>query len=163
MYSMSSYCSFWCFSVGILLLRPIEIYFSTFWQKLQDSCTITYNAVDSTGWYGVAVQVEDYFRQSEVISSQSNNGPLSSIPLQFLVFVYESAGATCDERSQFVYPTLAEESCIAVPQGSVFESSIVARVSNGSERQVDTRRWQITILWVYYVLRIKNFRCKAAR
>lgn len=107
-----------------------------------------------TGWYGVAVQVEDYLRP-EANSSERSDEPLSSIPLQFLVSVYVSSSDTCEERSQFVYPTLPEDSCIAVPKGDVFESAIVTRLSNESERQVNTRKSQITKNRVYCVCKIE--------
>lgn len=56
----------------------------------QVSCILHYNATGRTGWYAVAVQIEDFAVSNDMV-------PLSSVPLQFLVKVYTSDGF-CKDR-----------------------------------------------------------------
>lgn len=86
----------------------------------QETCTITYNAVHQTGWYGVAVQIEDFARNM-------SGGPLSSIPLQFLVNVYVSSDS-CETKTEFVGSTLPDNACIGVPENGTLDSVIQIRV-----------------------------------
>lgn len=73
------------------------------------------------GWYGVAVQIEDY-------NQTTSNTPLSSIPLQFLVFVSTSYG-NCNSnyyRPQLVGETPPDGSCYPVVLESTWSARIVA-------------------------------------
>ena len=68
----------------------------------------------------MALQIEDF-------ASTNDFGPLSSVPLQFLVFVFALPGVSCGTLINFVGETPADGTCIAVPQQSVYSSRIVAR------------------------------------
>ncbi|KAK3612247.1 hypothetical protein CHS0354_039529 [Potamilus streckersoni] len=84
----------------------------------EDACLILFNATYD-GWYGVAVQIEDF--------SKANPGqPLSSIPLQFLVYVPPSQKG-CVARPEFLPPTRPKDSCIGVPTGTPLLEPIVAQ------------------------------------
>lgn len=48
----------------------------------QSHCTMSYLNVSRVGWYAVALQIEDFFDASDRV-------PLSSVPIQFLVNVYD--------------------------------------------------------------------------
>ena len=86
----------------------------------KNTCTITYNAVHQTGWYGVAVQIEDYSRTL-------GGGPLSNVPLQFLVYVYSSADS-CEIKTEYVGNTLPDKACIGVPENGTLNSTVAIRV-----------------------------------
>ncbi|XP_053395370.1 mucin-like protein [Mercenaria mercenaria] len=62
------------------------------------TCTISNTVGHTTGYYAVAIQIEDFV-------NGTSTTPLSSIPLQFLVYVYSGSG--CIDASQFVSPTPA--------------------------------------------------------
>ena len=84
----------------------------------QDTCTISYNASGPIGAYAVALQIEDYI-------SASSTTPMSSVPLQFLVNVSDS-NRPCSETPVLVLPTPLHGSCIAVPLGITYTTSLIA-------------------------------------
>ena len=83
----------------------------------QDSCTITYKATKGTGYKAVALMIEDF-----TIGSSS---PLSSVALQFLVYVFSST-QPCSSSPAFIPPTIQEDACIAIPPGETFHTQIIA-------------------------------------
>ncbi|KAL4240889.1 hypothetical protein ACF0H5_001671 [Mactra antiquata] len=87
-----------------------------------DQCTLSYNAVNNTGWYAVAIQVEDFI-------DVNSHTPLSSIPVQFLVQVY-SGNDSCVKSVVFIPPTPPDDACIGVSYNTSWESAIVTRVAN---------------------------------
>ncbi|XP_071952867.1 integrin beta-like protein C [Antedon mediterranea] len=89
----------------------------------EETCTLSYNAVYTTGWYAVALMIEDF-------GNQSSTTPLSKIPLQFLVNVFVNQGQ-CDAAPEFVYPTPTDGSCVGVSENETYIQSIVARSANG--------------------------------
>ncbi|XP_071161044.1 uncharacterized protein [Mytilus edulis] len=119
-------------------------------------CTISYSA-KHIGWYGVAVQIED-FNSTESLES------LSSVPLQFLVVVF-SSNTTCASKSTFVEPTRVDGSCIGIPFNTTYFDQIVSRSSSQtiSIREIQTsspqgmiksgldmyanREWYVNISW----------------
>ncbi|CAG2199744.1 Delta-like protein B,Fibropellin-1,Fibropellin-3,Neurogenic locus protein delta,Protein crumbs homolog 1,Sushi, nidogen and EGF-like domain-containing protein 1,Protein jagged-1,Protein eyes shut,Delta-like protein 1,Protein jagged-1a,Neurogenic locus notch homolog protein 2,Protein crumbs,Neurogenic locus notch homolog protein 4,Sushi, von Willebrand factor type A, EGF and pentraxin domain-containing protein 1,Protein crumbs homolog 2,Neurogenic locus Notch protein,Neurogenic locus notch homolog protein 1 len=56
----------------------------------EENCTVTYNAIGATGWYVVALQIEDF-------ATRQYTNPLSSLPLQFMVYIY-SFSTSCDSK-----------------------------------------------------------------
>ncbi|XP_053388610.1 uncharacterized protein LOC128551720 isoform X2 [Mercenaria mercenaria] len=121
------------------------------------ACTLTYDASYSTGWYAVAIQVEDY---ANVNASQ----PLSSIPVQFLVQVYQSSDS-CSVKPEIIDPSPIDGACIVVPVNETFESTITAQI-RGSNRsiaeikttsplgmvksplmQINSTTWQVNVTW----------------
>ena len=85
---------------------------------MQESCTISYNATGFPGTYAVALQIEDFLPGSNV--------SLSSVPLQFLVIVFESS-QLCSARPELVPgDTPPDGSCIPVELDTTFTASIVA-------------------------------------
>lgn len=93
--------------------------------SLQCALTFTANSL-STGWYGVALQVEDF-------ASTNSTTPLSSIPLQFLVFVFSSS-ASCASRPVLVGVTPPDGSCYPVAPGSTWSARIIAQSGSSSVR-----------------------------
>ncbi|XP_068683141.1 uncharacterized protein [Montipora foliosa] len=61
---------------------------------------------------------------------------LSSIPLQFLVYVFKSNEA-CDERPEFTEETRAEGSCIGIPPGGTYFDRIIVRAGGPSKSIVE--------------------------
>lgn len=77
-------------------------------------CKITYRAVYDTGYYGVAAMIEDFAKPTDTKA-------LSSIPLQFLVYV-SKLNEPCDERPDFTKETRPKGSCIGIPpRGTYFD------------------------------------------
>ena len=70
--------------------------------------------------------IEDYARPTDT-------HPLSSIPLQFLVYVFNSNEA-CDERPDFTEETRAKGSCIGVTPGGTYSDRIIVRAGGPSKR-----------------------------
>ena len=96
---------------------------SAFHSLLQCSLRYTANTLNP-GWYGVALQIEDF-------ASPSSSTPLSSIPLQFLVNIYYTGNA-CASRPQLVGSTVADGLCIGVPFGTTWSNRIVAQSGSTS-------------------------------
>lgn len=94
-------------------------YTSNFVCLFKRKCQIKYSATGSTGWYGVAIMVEDF-------TSRLSSTPLSSIPIQFLVQVFKSS-ANCSSKPEFSRETRVDGSCIGVPHGSTFNEPIIAK------------------------------------
>ena len=89
----------------------------------QDNCRLTYNATGSTGFYAVAIQVEDFISSSSTI-------PMSSVPVQFLVEVQNITIPPNVTASTFVGTTPADGSCITV--ASTYTEQITARSGGDS-------------------------------
>ena len=108
------------------------LYFAPFplthflFMSIQRECRITYSATEYVGFYAVAAMIEDF-------ASPTDSQPLSSIPLQFLVYVFNSNEA-CDERPEFPEYTRAEGSCIGIPPGGTYFDRIIVRAGGLSKR-----------------------------
>ncbi|XP_062615393.1 uncharacterized protein LOC134277123 [Saccostrea cucullata] len=90
------------------------------------TCTLNYSSVsNSAGYYGVAIQIEDF-------ASPSSSIPLSSIPLQFLVEVFDSSSA-CASAPTFISPTPPDGRCYESVQGVTF--SVEIRIRTGTSSQ----------------------------
>ena len=83
-----------------------------------------------TGYYAVAIQVEDYASPTDV-------SPLSSIPLQFLVNVFYSS-ASCASVPEFVSPTRENGSRVAIPSYTTYHECIVVEVTSSPSVRYDT-------------------------
>ncbi|XP_052815878.1 uncharacterized protein LOC128242673 isoform X2 [Mya arenaria] len=91
-----------------------------------NNCVLSYMATTS-GWYAVALQVEDF-------ANANASSPLSSIPVQFLINVYDSQSNSCHKPVQLVSPTFPDRSCLAVEHGQTLYMDVVARVDNATRR-----------------------------
>ena len=77
----------------------------------------------------------------------TTTSPLSSIPVQFLIYV-DLSNETCEQKMDFVPPTPPEDACIGVPQGTVFEGAVVVRLEHTDRRYIDE---DVYILLFYYL------------
>ena len=114
------YYQFYCYHQSRLVIIICHCFISYFLS--QDNCIISYTANRTAGWYAIAIQMEDF------ISSTSTT-PMSSIPIQFLAFVFTDC-FSCDTNTA---PALVLEgetpvdgSCIPVPSGTTYRARIVA-------------------------------------
>lgn len=82
-------------------------------------CEISYTAKNETGWYAVAIQIEDF-------SSINTTHALSSVSLQFLVNVF-SSDKPCQDKPKFVMPTRQDGACVGIPINSTWTEQIIAR------------------------------------
>ncbi|XP_015762912.1 PREDICTED: uncharacterized protein LOC107341958 [Acropora digitifera] len=92
-------------------------------------CKITYSATEYTGFYAAPVMIEDF-------ATPTATQALSSIPLQFLVYVFKS-NEGCDERPNFTKETRAEGSCIGIPPGGTYFDRIIVRAGGPSKSIVE--------------------------
>ena len=86
-------------------------------------CKLSYNAVNRVGLYAVAIQIEDF---PSIFSQQ----PFSSVPLQFLVNVYDpqSENETCYAKKPiFIWPTRQNGACIGISLNSTFNEIFTAK------------------------------------
>ena len=122
-------------------------------------CTLFYSATGTVGLYVVAIQIEDFYSTADTV-------PFSSVPLQFIVNVYESSfdNASCYGKPTFSWPTRRDGACVAIPFNTTFDESIIAK-SEGQEiqdiatqspsgvRKSDlgmgpgTNNWHVNITW----------------
>ena len=93
---------------------------------LQRECKITYSSPAKTGFYAAAVMIEDF-------ATPTATEALSSIPLQFLIYFFNSNEA-CDERPEFTEETRAEGTCIGIPPGGTYFDQIMVRAGGPSKR-----------------------------
>ncbi|XP_062621620.1 uncharacterized protein LOC134283182 [Saccostrea cucullata] len=82
-------------------------------------CEISYTAKNETGWYAVAIQIEDF-------SPLNTTHALSSVSLQFLVNVF-SSDKPCQDKPKFVMPTRLDGACVGIPINSTWTEQIIAR------------------------------------
>ena len=90
---------------------------------LSNDCTLTIIGTSLTGWYCASIQVEDFLNTSTSLQ------PLSSIPIQFLIYVY--ATRSCP------IPTLTSPStCVGVQVGIPYTLTLTAINSCGSSSNI---------------------------
>ncbi|XP_053390682.1 fibropellin-1-like isoform X2 [Mercenaria mercenaria] len=94
---------------------------------LQTTCTISFTASQTIGYYAVALQVEDY-------ANETANTHLSSIPVQFLVNIYSGSG--CSVEVEFVSPTPEENEQFIIDAGDTLNVTIFARGTNSFSKIV---------------------------
>ena len=84
-------------------------------------CTIFYSATGAAGLYAVAIQIEDF-------DSAIDTLPFSSVPLQFIVNVYEAefGNVSCYAKPTFSWPTRRDGACVGIPLDSTFHEAIIA-------------------------------------
>ena len=87
-------------------------------------CIISYGGGGDVGYYPVALQVEDFL----------NNERLSSVPVQFLVVLFNSSSDCESANPILVGETPQDRDCISIASGGTFEASVVARVRVNSSR-----------------------------
>jgi hypothetical protein len=86
-----------------------------------DSCVIVFKP-SQTGLYGVAIQIEDF--QKDSIS----NRPLSSVPLHFLIESTQGESQNCVSEQTMIYfyeSTMQDQSCLAVSFNKTFIEMIL--------------------------------------
>ena len=86
-------------------------------------CTIKYPADRGARFWAAALMIEDFLPGS--------SQPLSSVALQFLVLVVESA-EPCSQAPEFIQPTISQGSCVAVPPSATFTTQLVANSGSPS-------------------------------
>ena len=69
----------------------------------------------------------------EDFATPTDTQALSSIPLQFLVYVSDS-NEPCDVRPEFTEETRAKGSCIGIAPGGTYFDRIVVRAGGPSKR-----------------------------
>ncbi|VDI51811.1 Hypothetical predicted protein, partial [Mytilus galloprovincialis] len=82
-------------------------------------CFLKYNATRSVGWFAVALQLEDFRSPMDTI-------PLSSVSLQFLVYVFHST-ESCTSRPVFPPNIITDGSVHHILANDIFNVSIYAR------------------------------------
>ncbi|CAC5424640.1 unnamed protein product [Mytilus coruscus] len=85
----------------------------------ESSCVLSYNATRSTGWYAVALQIEDFQKTTDAV-------PFSSVSLQFLIFVANS-NASCASRPVLPQNIITDGSIHHSSVNTIFNESIIAR------------------------------------
>ncbi|XP_063402647.1 uncharacterized protein LOC134686779 [Mytilus trossulus] len=83
----------------------------------EENCTVTYNAMGAPGWYVVALQIEDF-------ATRQYTNPLSSLPLQFMVYIY-SFSTSCDSKP-VIETNVADGSVIQIYMNITYQQTIIA-------------------------------------
>ena len=96
----------------------LHIYVCAIYYLTQYRCRLKYDGKGSSGFYAVAIQVEDF-------ASASSSKAQSSVPVQFLVEVVHD---TSDLRPpNFVRMTPSDGKCISIAIGSTYKERITAK------------------------------------
>ena len=103
-WAVGSECSSVCNQFPGAILDPI-------------SCSFNYEANGNTGYNAAAIMIEDFLPGS--------SEPLSSVGMQFLVFVFTST-ESCSRQPQFILPTILGGTCLAISSGATFTTQIIA-------------------------------------
>ena len=82
-------------------------------------CILRYEATGALGWYAVALQIEDFASTTDLV-------PLSSVPAQFLVLVFESDQSSISQP-EFVGTTRVTGSCIGVRLNTTYHEPIIVQ------------------------------------
>ncbi|CAC5391943.1 unnamed protein product [Mytilus coruscus] len=120
------------------------------------SCVLHYNAIGRTGWYAVAVQIEDF-------AVSNNMVPLSSVPLQFLVQVFTSSGY-CEDRPVLVETNFIDGTNFHISLYSTLCEIMVARSATNTSRIIEIitvySYWDVEIrfksIWWYWKGMVRN-------
>ncbi|CAF1669263.1 unnamed protein product, partial [Adineta ricciae] len=84
------------------------------------NCTMTFTLATSNWYYGVALQIEDFFNNAAFLA----NTPMSSVPLQFLFYGYGNSGG-CSFAPEIIGDR-PNRACIGVmPNDNVTERVVV--------------------------------------
>ena len=86
--------------------------------NMQRKCQLKYEAIGRSGWYAVALQIEDFPSPTAAV-------PLSSVPVQFLVLVF-SSDQPCSQKPEFAGVTRVAGSCIGIPFNTTFHEPLIA-------------------------------------
>ena len=103
-----------------------------------------YEGTGGTGWYGVAIMLEDYSQSTTDFNAVS---PFSSIGLQFLVNIISYSGS-CYRKPYFTGSTPAADSCIEIKIGSTYRAFIAVKHVDSARRYIISEICQKFI--VYY-------------
>jgi hypothetical protein len=104
------------------------LYIASNTASIQSQCELEYRATDQlqAGKYAVALQIEDFV-------SPTDTTPLSSVPVQFVIYVFvPSSNQSCSSRPDLVGTPL-DGSCIGVPFSSFWSAAITAQLPNSTE------------------------------
>ncbi|XP_063417878.1 fibropellin-1-like [Mytilus trossulus] len=85
---------------------------------IEETCTLSYNATGASGWYVVALQIEDF-------ASRIETNSFSSVPLQFLIYIYSGLSDSCDSKPA-IETTVADGSVIQISINTIYRQTIVA-------------------------------------
>ncbi|XP_038062479.1 uncharacterized protein LOC119732967 isoform X2 [Patiria miniata] len=96
----------------------------------QNTCVVTIDAASLSGWYAVALIVEDFATPSSVTA-------MSKVPLQFLVNVYLSYDP-CDDKPVLIDPSPAQGNCYGLAPGKTFSAQIRARAAYSQITEMET-------------------------
>lgn len=84
--------------------------------------------------------------------------PLSSVPLQFIMELFLSTQPCFNSsKPSLVGETLPDDSCIPVPFGTIFRTSIVALVGHSSVRYVETEHVSLCIHLVLTTMGVHGY------
>ncbi|XP_069118070.1 uncharacterized protein [Argopecten irradians] len=135
----------------------------------QDTCTIHFDTDTSkrytqTGWYAVAITVEDFPSATVMVggSSFGPRRPLSIVPLQFLITTPPLSGS-CSDRPVFVDPTPTEGEVIPIKERQRMNVKLCASSStaitniqltapsgltkSSLTKDVSSGAWCVTVTW----------------
>ncbi|CAF3771778.1 unnamed protein product [Rotaria sp. Silwood1] len=84
-----------------------------------NNCSLTFTLNRSSIYYAVALQIEDYY-----LSTSSS--PMSSVPIQFLIYSYVASGG-CGIPPAII-GTRSNQACITTSVGSFITESVIAEV-----------------------------------
>ena len=105
----------------------------------QASCTLSYNGQGNTGWYAVALMLEDFYAGSVTFNSSA---ALSNVGLQFLIKV--DASSSCNLKPYLRDTSPADGGCVAIPTGQTYRATLEASHNDSTKRQVFTVVWRCT-------------------
>ena len=105
----------WCFPHNSIMIHLTTIFM---YSNMQRQCQLKYEAIGRSGWYAVALQIEDFASPTAAV-------PLSSVPVQFLVLVF-SSDQPCSQKPEFVGVTRVAGSCIDIPFNTTFHEPLIA-------------------------------------
>ncbi|CAF1523943.1 unnamed protein product, partial [Adineta steineri] len=94
---------------------------------LSSSCILTITGITVTDYYLIAIQVEDFI-------SNTSTTPLSSVPLQFLVYVYATQNCTL---KPLLTSNINDGTCQGVQVGATFTMTLIVTNRCGSSRTLN--------------------------
>ncbi|CAF1435406.1 unnamed protein product [Adineta ricciae] len=93
------------------------------------NCTLSFTLPTANIYYACALQIEDYYNTAAT-------SPMSSVPIQFLFYVYVTSGSACAQRPQII-GARPNRACIGVPYGVQLNETVIVQTFCPGQTIVD--------------------------
>ncbi|CAF1439557.1 unnamed protein product [Adineta steineri] len=95
----------------------------------RSNCTLSFNLPIANLYYACALQIEDYY-------NSSSTSPMSSVPVQFLFYAYNTSASACAQRPSII-GARPNTACIGAPIGVQLNETVIVQTYCPGQTIVD--------------------------